>query len=137
MNQSDLIVPKQLLELIEKGIWPRTIDEANKQHIKTIIPLTKLKEFAPDEDGIYFYTFPFTRISDALMKQYDYWINYGAIDQIDPNLALIIADFGLGSDTLLILDYRENINSPTLYRLKWGKVNHWVTFCKIVGFDML
>lgn len=134
------------MDLVELRMWPGTTDEANKQHINTIIPLANLKEFAPDENSIFFYPPPFTRISNALSNEYEYWKKNGALDQIDPNLALIIADFGMGSDTVLTLDYRENITIPTVCRLKWDNENgnrwlkvadNFATFCRMAGLDNL
>jgi hypothetical protein len=62
-----------------------------------------------------------------------FWKKYGSIHQIDPAKALVIADFGLGSDTAVILDYaRDPINPPVL-RLRWserGKNNQWVQCAK-------
>jgi hypothetical protein len=50
--------------------------------------------------------------------------------QIDAELALIIADFGLGADSPIILDYARNQLNPPVFRLQWlgkdGNVhNEW------------
>lgn len=58
----------------------------------------------------------------------DFWEEFGALDQIDPELALVIGDFGLGSDSPIILDFRQAQNPPVL-RLQWGprgQGNRWV-----------
>lgn len=60
---------------------------------------------------------PFKKISDTLLGEGNFWNQWGAINQITPELTLIIADFGIGSDTCLILDYRENIDTHSLCRL--------------------
>jgi hypothetical protein len=62
---------------------------------------------------------------------------------MDPELAVIIGDFGLGSDSPIILDYAQNpSNSPVrrLRRRSRGHGNEWVTcafdfdeFAKILG----
>ena len=56
-----------------------------------------------------------------------------AIHEIDPDLTLIIGDFGLGSDAPLALDYRTGI-TPSVIRLRhicdkeiWDKMtSSWV-----------
>jgi hypothetical protein len=142
MSHHNLKIPNQIFDLVERGIWPRSTEDSNKQHFKELISLKKLKEFAPDEKTIFFYPPPFIRISDALEKEgyEDYWYKYGAIDQIDPKLSLVISDFGIGSDTCLIIDYRKDINSPLILRLVWSDKNYWVKvadsfeeFCIISG----
>jgi hypothetical protein len=51
-----------------------------------------------------------------------------AADQIDPEKALIIGDFGLGSDSPIILDFARNASNPPVLRLRWGpdQRNEWV-----------
>ncbi|HEX8464863.1 MAG TPA: hypothetical protein VF627_09630 [Abditibacterium sp.] len=45
----------------------------------------------------------------------------------DHELTLIIADFGLGSDAPVALDYSQNRDEPRVTTLKWDKAgNHWV-----------
>ena len=56
-----------------------------------------------------------------------------AIHEIEPSLTLIIGDFGLGSEAPIALDYRKNIDNPSVIRLHWGRPvtrryenNHWI-----------
>lgn len=84
-----------------------------------------LHKFAPDEGEIYFYSPPFITVEEELKTNSSYWIEHGAIEDIDPKLSLLIGDFGFGSDTCLILDYRENLNNPKVLRLVWSDKNHW------------
>jgi len=47
----------------------------------------------------------------------------------DPERALLIGDFGLGSDSPIILDYARNPSRPPVLRLRWGpqgQGNEWV-----------
>jgi hypothetical protein len=59
-----------------------------------------------------------------------YWMDPMAAPwEIDFDLALDIGDFGLGSDAPILLDYRENSETPRVIRLRWsykGRANHWV-----------
>ena len=69
-----------------------------------------------------------------------------SIHEIDPALAVVIGDFGLGSDSPIILDYRNDRLSPCVLRLLWSRDmekprfsdNHWVkiasTFEELAGF---
>jgi hypothetical protein len=45
---------------------------------------------------------------------------HGALDEIAPEKALIIADFGLGSDAPIVLNYSVYSNNPPVFRLRWG-----------------
>lgn len=57
-----------------------------------------------------------------------------AVHEIDPELALVIGDFGLGSDVPIILDYRSDKTNPCVMNLEWKIVpdkspfcdNHWM-----------
>ena len=50
-------------------------------------------------------------------------------DQISFEHAVVIGDFGLGSDAPFILDYRTTAEHPVVRRLRWGSTvaeNEWV-----------
>ena len=58
-----------------------------------------------------------------------FWSDFGAVREINPDYAVLIADFGHGSDAPIALDYRKNENEPSVIRLRWaqkGKGNHWI-----------
>lgn len=40
----------------------------------------------------------------------------------------MIGDFGLGSDSPIILDYAQDSTNPPVFRLRWGQNGHneWV-----------
>ncbi|HXT10953.1 MAG TPA: hypothetical protein VN873_05260 [Candidatus Angelobacter sp.] len=58
----------------------------------------------------------------------DFWQRFGALPQIVPDFALVIGDFGLGSDSPIILDYAQDSTNPPVFRLRWGQNGHneWV-----------
>jgi len=95
------------------------------QNLHPIIPPEIVRTFAPDEETIVLYPHPFSTVQEA-RRSNTYWEDKrSALGEIDPELSLIIGDFGLGSDTAIILDYRTE--KPRLLRLHWGKEeNHWV-----------
>jgi hypothetical protein len=70
---------------------------------------------------------PFSTLSTDVAANPDFWRKFGALNEIEPDLALDIGDFGAGSDAAIVLDYRGESNKPTVLRLQWGESgNHWV-----------
>jgi hypothetical protein len=49
-----------------------------------------------------------------------FWSKFGALEMISPKDALIIGDFGLGSDSPIILDYRDGTSDPPVLWLRWA-----------------
>ena len=117
-SSHNLPLPSALQHLIDSGFWPRTEQESQAQHSKPLIAKAKVQAFAPDEDEIHFYAFPFSTVADYRVETDEAWDKMTAVHLIDPARTLIIADFGIGSDTLIALDYRRDINNPTVIRLK-------------------
>lgn len=58
----------------------------------------------------------------------DFWERFGVLDQIVPEMALTIGDFGLGSDSPIILEFARNASTPPVLRLRWSRDqrNEWV-----------
>lgn len=120
-----LQLPTELKQLVDDGLWPMNNLSCQRQNLRPIIPQEVVRSFAPDEETIVFYPYPFSTVQEA-RESNSYWDDErSAIEEIDPDLSLIIGDFGLGSDTAIILDYRTE--TPRLRRLQWGEnENHWV-----------
>ena len=58
-----------------------------------------------------------------------FWSQFGALEEISPELTIVIADFGLGSDTVVALDYRADRDNPAVIRRLWREreqPNTWV-----------
>ena len=88
-----------------------------------------MRSLAAEESLIYLLPPPFL-IVRARSKNNPFW-NSPMADPggIDFDLALVIGDFGLGSDAPILLDYRENAASPQVIRLRWpgdGSPNQWI-----------
>ena len=75
----------------------------------------------------------------------EFWSRFGALEQISPDLSIFLGDFGLGSDSPILLDYAKNALSPAVIRLKWnygeGQRNEWLlcadsfdAFSDLLGF---
>ena len=128
MSQINLEIPKELLTLVEDGIWPKDEKESMRQNIVLLITRENLKKVAPDEDYIYFYAPPFEIVDSLIKENREFWIEHGAIDSIEPEKCLMIGDFGLGSDAAIILDYSKDLSKPTVKRQVWSNGgNYWDT----------
>ena len=103
----------------------------NEQQLHPIVSADRVRRFAAEETLICLQRPPFRTIAKvrAAGGAGDFWERFGALDQIDPERALIIGDFGLGSDSPIVLDYARNSSNPPVLRLSWGprgEGNEWV-----------
>ena len=118
---NELLLPVALLALIDGGAWPRSEREANQQN-RTYgpIPEEAVCKLVPGEERIYLFWPPFSTIAERMARgESEYWLDFGDLDQIDPKRALLIGDFGLGSDAAIILDYQRP-GPPRVLRQVWG-----------------
>jgi hypothetical protein len=102
-----------------------------EQELQPIVSSDRVRKFAAEETIICLHGPPFVTIAKvrAAGGAGDFWERFGALNQIDPERALIIGDFGLGSDSPIVLEYARNASNPPLLRLRWGlqgKGNEWV-----------
>jgi hypothetical protein len=125
---NSLSIPKTLEALIEKGFWPRTPQEAMRQNLHCLVDKQLIHCFAPEEEKIFFLSPPFCTVSQVMKSEESFWLDTAsAVHEIDPELTLLIGDFGLGSDAPIALDYRKSFAEPQVIRLKWSGIgNHWV-----------
>ena len=123
-----LPLPNRLVALIDSGLWPLTKEEEMHQNIHSLVSSERIHLFAPEEDRIYFVRPPFHTIAELAISNAKFWSKWGALEEISPELSLDVGDFGLGSDSAIVLDYRQDRNNPSLIRLKWQKAqpNTWV-----------
>ncbi|HYF49919.1 MAG TPA: hypothetical protein VEJ63_10960 [Planctomycetota bacterium] len=132
--QHKLILPLELLQLIETGHWP-TRENVSKQNIRQVIGAERLKKLAPEEHHLYLEPPPFTPVAVLRDQNRAFWEQDGALDQIIPERTLVIGDFGPGSDTVLALDYCDTRTDPAVIRLLWRGAygtsnNKWVLMAK-------
>jgi hypothetical protein len=157
MTSDEMIVPKELLELIESGKWPG-LQQGRKERNQAIVrqesaPLIsrdRVRSFIPDESLIILFPPPFTplegKVAKAALDSFR-----GAPDPANPpgdldfTRCLDIGDFGLGSDSPIVLDYRLSHDNPPVLRLRWNTEgvrfrNRWVLiastfreFAKLLG----
>ena len=120
--------------MIASGAWPLSEQEANHQNLPTgpIAP-TLVAQLVPGESSLYLYSPPFRTIAESCdAHEGDFWREFGALHEVDPARAIVIGDFGLGSDAPIALDYRRPL-SPSLIRLAWARTDgerrtRWVPF---------
>ncbi|WP_395138519.1 hypothetical protein, partial [Armatimonas sp.] len=118
-----LPIPESLIILIQLGRWQAGYQET---------PLEHIQRFAPEEHKLFFDRPPFGKPEGSL-GNLDYF--RGEPDEeappgdIDFARAVIIGDFGHGSDAPIALDYRKSLDNPSVIRYHWspyGKNNRWV-----------
>lgn len=124
---TSLAIPKSLTALIESGFWPRNNTEALRQNPHCLVAEASIRLFAPEEEKIYFYPPPFLTVRQHQAKTRFWSDPRAAIHEINPDLTLVIGDFGMGSDAALLLDYSQTATNPRVIRLRWAQEgNHWV-----------
>lgn len=120
-------------------LWPATHEDAIQQNLHRRISSERVHLLIPSEDEIFLYPDPsMTLASDheesrKSLGGTEFFAAYDrTLQQIDPERALFIADFGHGSDAPIALDFRNGDDDPPVIGLKWdesgiiGGLNKWV-----------
>jgi hypothetical protein len=129
MKVGDLQLPERLVSLVESDLWPHTAEEARRLKHNCNVSQERIHLFAPEEDYLYLAVPPFHTIAQRVSSdKTGFWSRFGALEQISPELSIDIGFFGLGSDSAIVLDYRQGDSTPPVLRLKWRKPepNVWV-----------
>jgi len=128
-----LQLPKTLERLIAEGAWPNAKGPSmTEQQFKPLAPPERVRLFAEDESLACLAPPPFTTIAQEVQKggAGDFWERLGALHQIVPEQALIIGDFGLGSDSPIILAFDRSSNDPPVLRAK--NFDHFVQLLGLI-----
>jgi hypothetical protein len=130
---TDFAIPPLLEELLSSGRWPNDPRIGISQNLRPLAPPERVRRFAPEEEFIYLNSPPFRTIADemrlaSLVVVDEFWKRLAALDQIVPEKALILGDFGMGSDAPIILDYARDASDPPVLRLRYaaGGDTAWV-----------
>ena len=125
-------LPPGLARLITEGVWPtRAGPSMVAQQLHPSIPADRVRQFAAEEGCICLQPPPVPTLAEVVAAggAGDFWERFGALDQIDPARAVLIADFGIGADAVVVLDYARDPANPPVLRLRWaerGVGNQWV-----------
>jgi hypothetical protein len=140
-------LPSGLTSLIESGVWPTEIP--NMQERRPLLGKKAAHALSADDDRIVLMAPPFHTIADEVRGGNYFWTSgLTNVGEIDYENALIIADFGLGSDSPIIL-YFGNSQCPSVKYLRWtgngDNIRHeWIEthtsfddFVVAVGLDQI
>lgn len=114
-----LQVPALLDELVATGRWPHDADAQLAQNLGPLVSPERVRRLAPDQDRIYLCVPPFVPIGRRSDPK-DFF-NWPSSDPsgIDYDQAIMIGDFGIGSDSPIVLDYREDAANPRVVHLRY------------------
>lgn len=122
MSEGNLRPPSLIDALVASGRWPATPQAALRQNIEPLVSPERIAAVAPGEDWLYLYPPPFQSVASDVAAHrangWTFWAEHGAIDELDPDRALLIGDFGPGSDAPILLDYRQG-DDPGVLKLAW------------------
>ncbi len=127
-----LPIPARLFELVAAGLWPRDEAQEQRQHLRPLVSAERVRRVAPEERMIYLQRPPFHTLAEEMGDPIsEFWTKYGSLHQLRPERAMVLGDFGLGSDTAIVLYYGEDDAPPSVLRLKWSatvgeKKTDWV-----------
>ena len=141
-----LPLPKRLITLIDLGLWPRTDAEERHQNLHSLVSAERVQLFAPEESKDLSTQAAFSHGCETDDRgEENFWSRFGALEEISSELCLQIGAFELGSDSPILLDYRQGGSNPAVIRLLWRKPqpNSWVRcadsfdqFANMLGLDL-
>lgn len=136
-------IPRLLTQLVAEGRWPATGAGAQGQNRQPLVPEERVRLLAPDERMIHFNSPPFLTVRESALENSAWCEPWSDPSGIDFDLAVYIGDFEIGSDSAILLDYRDNFENPRVIRLQLsgnGRPNKWVlmaedfaTFVNVLG----
>ena len=123
MDTGDLRLPPMIARLVDSGRWPTTAEQALSQNSTPLVAPERVAALVADEGWLYLYPPPFSSVAANVAlhaaKGWSFWTEHGALGELEPDLALIIGDFGPGSDAPILLDYRRRPD-PSVMKLSWS-----------------
>ena len=111
MDMSDPRLPRLLVELIESGVWSTPGSDVDPR-----IPSHVVRVWDRFAKGIHLMDVPLTVQRDATASP-AFYEEFGALSEIDPEACVVIADFGMGSDSPIVLDLSKT--PPPVLRLRY------------------
>lgn len=111
MDRRDPRLPPLLVDLIESGVWYTPGSDVDPR-----IPVQVVREWDRFAKGIHLINVPPTVQQDAEASP-EFYKEFGALSEIDPAACIVIADFGIGSDSPIVLDLSKT--PPPVLRLRF------------------
>ncbi len=128
MQVGKLMLPSELVWLIESGWWP-TQANAKYQNGAGLVAPEQVQRVSREDRRIYFLPPPFQRVAEAMDRHPSFWLSPAvALRQIDPYRAIDIGDFGIGSDSPILLDFRQDMAQPAVLYLHYDahRTTRWL-----------
>ena len=116
MNAQLLPIPELLTALIASGEWtPHGTPPGGMRNLGK----EAAQRLSSDDDQLVLMPPPFHTIADEVARGNSWWNTaLTNVGEIDYSKALIIADFGMGSDSPIVL-YYESLAEPLVMYLHW------------------
>lgn len=114
-----LPIPTELVALLESGRWPSGREQERAQNLAPIARPDHFRAFDPHATGLFLYAPPFATVTRLSVHEPFWTWQQAAPDGIDHDLAIPIGDFGLGSDSPIVLDYRGERSRPAVLYLRY------------------
>jgi hypothetical protein len=116
MKTSDLPIPALLAQLIAADLWTPTGTLCGGMFN---LGENAARKLSLDDEQLVLMPPPFHSIADEVRGGNAWWMtDLTNVGEIDYEKALIIADFGMGSDSPIIL-YYDRIDEPVIMYLRW------------------
>lgn len=113
-------IPESLLNLIKTCVWPKEGANTMDQEFNPIVRSEYVEKISADDTKLILHAPPFHTIQQAISYGEQFWTrDLTNLGEIDYSQAVIIADFGMGSDSVVILYYSVG-NEPSVKYLKWS-----------------
>lgn len=121
-----LKIPDLMQSLLDAARWPRNSAEVFNQNVRPLVSQDRNRRFRK----VCLYSPPFHTVAQAMAGgESGFYARHGALHELIPDAAIEIADFGIGADSPILLDYSVNRTEPRVIHLEWlgdGNPNHWV-----------
>ena len=127
MEVDGLLLPDLLVSMIASGRCPSAAASISQQNLESLIPCDRNRKLR----RICLYPPPFRTLTNATNDAF--YRSHGVIWQLRPELAIEIADFGIGSDSPILLHYGKSKTEPIVINLQWhdgDNANTWVVLAE-------
>ena len=111
--------------MLDESRWPRDVNQASGRNLRPFVPEDRSRRLR----RIYLYPPPFHTVAEAVARGDRFYERFGALHELVPKAAIAVADFGIGSDAPILLDYRAGPSDPRVIHLEWpggDHPSHWV-----------